>query len=309
VILPDQETLDSWLQRMMSPGSDRAKFMSCCFPTNAIGLEYLETVHARSADEVLRLAATILDGIQCVGSDREELHRLFDDPESASVLALPPYDYRRRLLLSVGRRVTPRDGILWVLRIAEHWPREALNAIQAFFLAHCLELPDGRLNGLEDVEAMIRQRFIAKANEGDISARALASLSKREFEFLVAELYSKMGYEVTVSCGSRDGGVDVVAAKSDAGGRRRIAVQCKLPDKHNVPVEVVRELLGVAVRPTYTSCAVVTSRRFTRAARTEFGEDQRVELIDGDTLRVLMNEHLGPAWPRELGKIIRQREA
>lgn len=304
VILPEAETLDGWLERMLSPESNRQGFNHFCFPTDTIALEYLEAIHTRSPDEVLQLAAALLDGIENVGSDGEALKHL----DLKLAIGEPTFTYGRRLRSSVGGDTSPRDGIQWALRLAERRPRLALEALHAYWVAHCVELPDMRLSGLTDVESMIRHRFIVRANRDGPSAAALASLGKGEFELLVAALYAKMGFKVIHSGRSRDGGIDVIAEKSEAGQSRRIAVQCKLPDKNPVGVSVVRELLGVALRPTFTSCAVVTSRQFTREARSEFRDDHRVELIDGEALRELLNAHFGSAWPRDLPSLIRVQE-
>lgn len=101
------------------------------------------------------------------------------------------------------------------------------------------------------------------------------SLSPREFEYELAQLYKYYGYKVNVTQASRDGGVDIIA-KDELG---RIYIQCKAYSKP-VGVKPVRELYGVM-------CADGVSRGivacigggFTSGAR-DFASKNRISLLE-----------------------------
>ncbi|AYF76088.1 restriction endonuclease [Nocardia yunnanensis] len=57
------------------------------------------------------------------------------------------------------------------------------------------------------------------------SLEALFSLSPREFEVLVANLYKVMGYKVILTAPQRDGGRDVIAERSKLGEKQRVLIE------------------------------------------------------------------------------------
>ena len=62
----------------------------------------------------------------------------------------------RRLL----RRDGPWERVTWILDLLPDHLSKAVDALDAYFLAHIQFLPDGRMDGLEDAEAVIRQRYL-----------------------------------------------------------------------------------------------------------------------------------------------------
>ena len=97
-----------------------------------------------------------------------------------------------------------------------------------------------------------------------IGIQSIRQLPWRQFERLVAEAYRRKGYVAEVvgnDCG--DGGVDVkLIARQET-----TLVQCKQWRAYTVGVRTVRELLGVVTAQRATRGIVVTSGRFTDAAR------------------------------------------
>jgi restriction system protein len=74
----------------------------------------------------------------------------------------------------------------------------------------------------------------------------LYELSSRRFEEFVAEVLDRLGYQVTLTPASKDGGKDIYAARKDHLGSFLYVVECKkyAPD-HRVGVGLIRELNGV----------------------------------------------------------------
>jgi restriction system protein len=107
--------------------------------------------------------------------------------------------------------------------------------------------------------------------------------SPSDFEALVATLYENEGYETRVKPKGPDGGVDVVAERY---GKTK-AVQCKRYAGGNaVGGPTVRQTVGAAQTHGADEVAVVTTSRFTSAAKSVpvdvDGID--VELVDGSDL-------------------------
>jgi len=90
----------------------------------------------------------------------------------------------------------------------------------------------------------------------------------RRFEELVAELFKRMGYEVTLTPTSHDGGRDVLAVRRDDVGTVLTLVECKRfrPDR-KVGVALVRSLYGVVTSERASHGVIATTSSFTRNAK------------------------------------------
>jgi excisionase family DNA binding protein len=114
----------------------------------------------------------------------------------------------------------------------------------------------------------------------------MRELHWRDFEHLMAELFAREGWDVELTAGSGDGGVDLYAARNDRFGSMLYVVECKryAPDRRIGP-ELVRGLYGVVERERATRGVLATTSYFTPGAR---GEEQmlqhRVSLSDFDAL-------------------------
>jgi restriction system protein len=83
--------------------------------------------------------------------------------------------------------------------------------------------------GLSNIDQIIRAKYF----EVDHPIEILYNLSPIEFEFLIAELYSKMGYEVNVTKKTHDDGIDIIAKNSDVAKKELIMIQCKRYERKN----------------------------------------------------------------------------
>jgi restriction system protein len=97
--------------------------------------------------------------------------------------------------------------------------------------------------------------------------RLLYELTPRGFENVVAELLRRLGYQVTVTPPSNDGGKDIYAAKKTSIGSFLYLVECKkyAPD-NRVGVELIRQLHGVVQAEKATAGILVTTSFFTKGA-------------------------------------------
>lgn len=115
---------------------------------------------------------------------------------------------------------------------------------------------------------------------------SVMQLDWRDFERLLAEAFRRQGFVVQETGGARpDGGIDLRLDKAGA----TTLVQCKHWKSRQVPVTVVRELLGVVTSEGAQAGIVVASGRFTEAA-INFANANPIRLIDGKELAKMIRE-------------------
>jgi len=100
------------------------------------------------------------------------------------------------------------------------------------------------------------------------SPELLYELTPRRFEEIVADVLARLGYQITLTPASRDGGKDIYAAKKDHLGTFLYVVECKryAPD-HPVGVGLVRQLNGVVQAEQATAGILAATSFFTREAK------------------------------------------
>jgi hypothetical protein len=127
-----------------------------------------------------------------------------------------------------------------------------------------LQTPDPR----EVAEVLsASQRLI---DESKLDRTALLSLSPRQFEELIAEIWSRLGYSVELTVRTRDGGRDVIAVKR-AEAEVCYLIECKRYDpQYKIGVRFVRALYGVKDDERATKAFLATTSTFTRDALTFF---------------------------------------
>lgn len=138
-----------------------------------------------------------------------------------------------------------------------------------------------------------RQRLHAQV-AGAPSRGALESMSWREFEMLVEEMFRRKGFTVIERGGNGpDGGVDLELRL----GNDRYFVQCKQWKSQKVGVAIVRELYGVMAAEGAVGGFVVASGNFTADAES-FAEGRAIELVaTSELLRLIGSTASGDARP------------
>lgn len=113
----------------------------------------------------------------------------------------------------------------------------------------------------------------------------IKSMSPRDFEHFVADIFKDLGFTVNLTKKTRDGGKDIIATKSEP-IPYTLFVECKhFREDNKVDVSIVRSVYGVQVANRANQSVIVTSSRFTKDAR-RFAEEQKtmMELWDIDDL-------------------------
>lgn len=127
----------------------------------------------------------------------------------------------------------------------------------------------------------------------------LSRTSWQDFERLLARHYREEGFEVehcgTAENASRfDGGVDLVLRRDG----ETVLVQCKHWNAAQVPHNDVHQLLGLLETRQAQRAILITSGEFTVAARDAASRTQRIQLIDGMALRLMVDpRHIPESAP------------
>lgn len=290
-------TLEQWLE-LMEKRPKNVDFFHFQFPTDEIREQFLANIFNYSEKTITEILNSFLDVGAYLASDDSSynhLERLMeDDPEEATrLLKEVPY-YQRLLAYVASRGRTPlREGITWIIDLLPSSPREALDALEAYFQVHGLYLPDGRIHGLSDAMAILRTRYFS--TDETVANSILFSLNPIDFEHLAESLYVRMGYRTEMTKSSHDGGRDIIATKNEPGKKEKILIQCKRW-QNVVSVEDVRALLGVVTHEKATKGTLITTSHFSPDANTFANENPSIELISFKPLQHLLSEHFGQLW-------------
>lgn len=138
---------------------------------------------------------------------------------------------------------------------------------------------------------MVDKRFVTETDiiSGLDTRSNLMDLNPFEFENLVNNLFSKMGFEAKLTRSSRDGGIDVVAfdPRPILGGK--VVIQAKRY-KNVVGVSAVRDLYGSMINEGAGKGILVTTSHYGIDAY-DFAKDKPIELIDGGGLLYLLEQN------------------
>ncbi|MDQ0008462.1 hypothetical protein J2T07_000621 [Luteibacter jiangsuensis] len=129
---------------------------------------------------------------------------------------------------------------------------------------------------------------------------ALARLGWHDFEHLLAEHYRDQGWRVEyhappASLKHLGSSLDLRLHR----GNETVIVQCKHWDTVEVQLAEVNELLSTMLNEAATRCVLVTRGRFSAEARAVPRRQPRLQLVDGDVLRVMLKlpGHLDTSAP------------
>lgn len=299
VLMGKDISLEQWLAFMKQKPKD-ILFENYRFPNDEIRDAFIANIHKYDEKDVMRILYKFLDFNGLLGSDHR-LMQLFlkllkDDKEKAQELINDDPYYKRLYQVVRSRGKIPLyDSIQWALDLLPGSPREAINVISAFLTIHIIHLPDGRIDGLSDAEAIIRARYFDAQTDNSV----LYSLSPTEFEHVVESLYHAMGYATKMTKETHDGGRDVIADKTQAGHKEHIVISCKRV-KNTVEPADYREIMFAVENEKATKGAVVATSDFSSEAYKYADKNPRMELIGQTNLQKMLNEYLGTNWSAHL---------
>ncbi len=312
-ILTTELSLDEFLAVIRLPDAAEQYYPISRFPTDKHLEEYLATVHSRTEKDVRELLRHFLPKNSTYGMDnyfrsfylqrQESEEKTLEQQAETSQHRIEDTEYYRRLILSVFTKEEVWEGLTWTLDLLPHSPNEAIRAIDAYFLANCQFLPDDALAALGDCTTILRARYFDKEHPRE----TFLNLLPKEFEQLVAELYSEMNYSTKLTKATRDGGVDIFATKDEPGKKEKLVIQCKRYTP-KITLDEVKVLHSTTLSTKSTKGVFVTSSDYTIDAR-KFAEDNpSIELINYKQLTKLLNKHYGPYWTSKIGRMINNQK-
>jgi Restriction endonuclease len=120
----------------------------------------------------------------------------------------------------------------------------------------------------------------------------LLDIPVTEFEYLVRELFAKIGFRQQTSQLTADGGIDAIVVNDEpiVGGPCIVQVKRCL---HPVSAMTVRELISTVAIERAARGVLVTTSSVTGASRDIAARCAWIEIIDGQRLKTMLREHLG----------------
>jgi len=177
------------------------------------------------------------------------------------------------------------------LVLTELEPSECLRHLNALVSKHPWDLEAVRPVFDPDLS---RYKFVDAhdAAAGLDSRPVLLDLHPTEFEHLVRQLFEAMGLKSWVTQASRDDGVDGVAVNEDPIMGGVCVIQAKRY-RGVVSTEAVRALAGVMGQLKASRGVLVTTSWFGKQSHEFAVEHGRIQLIEGNHLKHMLQEHLG----------------
>jgi HJR/Mrr/RecB family endonuclease len=120
-----------------------------------------------------------------------------------------------------------------------------------------------------------KEAIICKEQYSEIISRIarepefMKQLDPFRFEEIVAELLSRMGFDVNHTKQTRDGGFDILAIGHTPIGPHKIGVECKRYTENKVGAEIVRNIYAVKMMRHFNQAMIVTTSSFTKDAYLE----------------------------------------
>ena len=137
----------------------------------------------------------------------------------------------------------------------------------------------------------------------------ILSLTSRDFEILISILNETLGYDVTLTKATRDGGKDIIAEINEIERKEKVFVGCKLYKTCELKKETVRAL-GYTMLSEEATRAVIFAIGY--AAKTLKEMDTRIQIFDIEEMLLLLNVNLGERWytdfERLKGNFVKDKE-
>lgn len=121
---------------------------------------------------------------------------------------------------------------------------------------------------LDKIETMIVRNLIERISN---TPQLIHSIEPREFEQVVGQIFSRMGYRVELTKQTRDGGYDLIAIDDQEFGLKFLIECKKYGSGKPVGVSVVRNLAYIVEKEKANKGIIVSTSRFTKDAKVEAG--------------------------------------
>jgi len=289
-------TIDEYLEILLN-GNYSKLYPNNCFPSSKMLDEFILKVKSISDKDIKKIIYRFIVKEGAYGLDNMHRETLKNDKENLMNLYKHFPIYTKRLYYLEK----PWEGLTWVIDLLPDHPKDVLNILDSFYKIYCLFLPDDVMFGLSNIDEIIRAKYFEMKHPIEV----LYNLSPEEFEYLVAELFYEMGYDVELTKKTHDNGIDVIAKNNSVTKREMILIQCK-KHKQKITVKDIRELIGIIEIYNATKGIFCTANDYTASARKLMKKSNRIELLNGREIVKLCNEHLYFNWPVKIGAYCRK---
>ncbi|MBA9027607.1 restriction endonuclease [Peribacillus huizhouensis] len=192
------------------------------------------------------------------------------------------------------------EGLTWILEFLPYRPYKAIIALENYIISEP-SIPDDRNTGIEQCAEIIMEKFIYFENP----LEKLAKLKPTEFEWLIEELYRRMGYQTAWTPATRDGGKDIMASIKRPDGNEKVYVECKLYRTTKLTINDVRSL-GFTIINDKVNRGVIFCTGYVNDKLRNY--DERIQIWSYEALNVLLNAHLGMNWVERLDIIFENKK-
>lgn len=272
----------------------------CMIPYREWLDDYLESIHNRSVEDVKDLLRCLLgpfsreldirtyDSINLMSQANSETNTILDNKSKIEL-------YHR---IENGQEAW--EGLTWILEFIPYRPYKAIKALENYIISEP-SIPDDRITGIEQCAEIIMEKFIYFENP----LEKLAKLQPTEFEWLIEELYRRMGYETAWTPATRDGGKDIIASIKRQDGNEKVYVECKLYRTTKLTIKDVRSL-GFTITNDKVNRGVIFCTGYVNDKLRNY--DERIQIWSYDAIDVLLNAHLGMNWVERLDIILANKK-
>lgn len=297
IIDSKQLSLEQWMDAISKPDGRTYFPPLCSFPTLEHRKQFVSRINdfeKQTFDDVLR-SFIIRNG--SLGIDKIAYQYMYTLDKDEFVSKVEQNEFVKRLI----SQANPWEGITWIIDALESNARKVIDVIELYLQVHFPFLPDYRIYGLDDAIEIIRARHLNKEHPRE----TLLNMEATQFEGIIAQAYTAMGYNTMLTKTSHDGGVDVIADRSSIGNKEKILIQCKKYE-NTVGVDPVRCLLGVITECKATKGVLICSSTFSKSAIRFASGIHQIELINWKGTIHLLNSYLGSEWPITYHRIARK---
>jgi hypothetical protein len=121
----------------------------------------------------------------------------------------------------------------------------------------------------------------------------LRDIDEYEFEELVADIWEQNGWETTVTTGSNDGGIDVIAQKSIPYPQKHLLQAKRYAAGNKIGRPDIQQYYSLKNKPDVDAVAVVTTSSFSSQAE-QAAKELNLKLIDSQKLCQIISELNNP---------------
>src|SRR3954451_21477406 len=159
-----EQNLNDWLQDIKV---GKLGIVDYSVPSDKLKSDYVATIEQRADSEITLLLRKFLISSGSLGSDQFTFSWLVHSLKEQKLRRLS--EFQKRLIIYAKAKVAstqgappPWEGVTWVLDLLPDNPRAAIDTLNAYFEAHCLFMPDGRMHGIADATELIRAKYIQR---------------------------------------------------------------------------------------------------------------------------------------------------